>query len=463
MTVWDELGIEPTGDRREIRRAYARLLREVHPEDDPDGFQRLREAYEAALEQAGEPGDDRAEQASGGHEPAESLSDGDRAALEDLLGDVAEDLSSDDDPAAAVNLERVLKAPLLDGLEQRLYFERRLLDDIASRDRLPRSLASATIKGFRWDEGLDHLPPGNQETANRLLDIREIEARLARLRRDAHRWWRRALFDDLPMASALLLCPYRPWLFRILATEKWVFEAISGLLQELREYYPDILEHKLDPRTVAWWLDAIDRPKRFPDPADIARRLLHSVSILGGAALAFLVLMAGFLFALDLPLRNLSSDVETWTPMTRWLHITVVTILVLGPVWVLLLMFRRISRMLETHAYKISIPPIFRRVSWAAMFLLSVLGVLLLEPPLSHTFLGLIMACLVAVVGRDALRFLVTGTAIWLLLGAALWLDAPDRFVVRFEFMVLAIQFTALAIVKVWRWLGPGKMEADPE
>ncbi len=53
--IWDELGIVPTADTSLIRRAYAARLKAVRPDADPQGFARLRGAYERALAGAASP------------------------------------------------------------------------------------------------------------------------------------------------------------------------------------------------------------------------------------------------------------------------------------------------------------------------------------------------------------------------------------------------------------------------
>ncbi|OBV37437.1 J domain-containing protein [Janthinobacterium psychrotolerans] len=51
-SLWHILGTEPTGDERAIKRAYAKRLKVTRPEDDPQAFQELRDAYEYALHHA---------------------------------------------------------------------------------------------------------------------------------------------------------------------------------------------------------------------------------------------------------------------------------------------------------------------------------------------------------------------------------------------------------------------------
>ena len=43
---FNTLGIEATKEEKKIKKAYRARLHVVNPEDDPDGFKRLREAYD---------------------------------------------------------------------------------------------------------------------------------------------------------------------------------------------------------------------------------------------------------------------------------------------------------------------------------------------------------------------------------------------------------------------------------
>lgn len=60
---WSELGLDGPASLEEVRRAYAQRVKEVHPEEDPEGFQRLHTAYQQARQAARRA--KRAEQAEG--------------------------------------------------------------------------------------------------------------------------------------------------------------------------------------------------------------------------------------------------------------------------------------------------------------------------------------------------------------------------------------------------------------
>jgi len=49
MPWWEVLGIEEDATARGIKRAYAKLLKQHRPEEDPEGFKRIHDAYQEAL------------------------------------------------------------------------------------------------------------------------------------------------------------------------------------------------------------------------------------------------------------------------------------------------------------------------------------------------------------------------------------------------------------------------------
>lgn len=95
MRALEILGLEPGADERAIKRAYARLLKVCRPDDDPQGFQQLRDAYETALEQA-----------------RRGVADGD----DDAFGDDDEHDDDNDMAAVAPDACRQIDDPLLRSL-----------------------------------------------------------------------------------------------------------------------------------------------------------------------------------------------------------------------------------------------------------------------------------------------------------------------------------------------------------
>lgn len=49
MNAWKILRIEPTKDKKEIKRAYAKLLKQYHPEENPEEFKQIQAAYQQCL------------------------------------------------------------------------------------------------------------------------------------------------------------------------------------------------------------------------------------------------------------------------------------------------------------------------------------------------------------------------------------------------------------------------------
>ena len=49
MNAWEVLGIDPTSNKKEIKKAYARLLKQYHPEENPEEFKQIQAAYQQCL------------------------------------------------------------------------------------------------------------------------------------------------------------------------------------------------------------------------------------------------------------------------------------------------------------------------------------------------------------------------------------------------------------------------------
>jgi hypothetical protein len=288
MDIERELGIGPTSDKREIRRAYARRLKETHPEDDPEGFQRLREAYEIALQQSGWIAEDEAEEdahadeseqavepkprparqdsGSAGDHPGEAEhkddpaddepDDRDRRAVTDMVAGLGRLLDKGDDRGAAEALEIAVADPVLLNLNNRRLFEFLLLQEVGERDPMPPATARAAAKAFRWDEHWTDLPYDYQYLADQVLAVQLSEERLAELHRAAKK---RIGGGFEARAANLLLGPYSPVRFT-LAGGADLLTAMERLLAELRAQYPEILEREVDPRVLAWWTEATDDP-----------------------------------------------------------------------------------------------------------------------------------------------------------------------------------------------------------
>ena len=270
----------PGSERDAIRRGYARKLKTVHPEDDPEGFKALREAYDQALQEAewaARYGDDYHEEdeeeafaddgasdagdageyARGWHtrdtapvrdgaEDAFAVEDErDAAAFDAILRDFAERLDSDaapDPDGLIAAFDAIVASPVMDGISARGGVEAWLAEAIA--DAIPRSdpLIVHAIRTFGWDDN-DHRRTNDWHLGRIMRRIEEwdfiADAQIAGS--EAHLGWRALTGPPLPN-----------WRMRLLAWSATQRAQVRRILERTRYDMPG-LRHHFTPEGAAWW------------------------------------------------------------------------------------------------------------------------------------------------------------------------------------------------------------------
>lgn len=125
--IFHILGIPETREEAEIKTAYLTRLRSVNPEDDPEGFKRLRQAYEEAVSLAGQ-ADDQGDKRAG-NRPESDI----EIWIKQVNG-LYQNLTLRADSA---RWEEVLSDPVCQGLDTALEARDQLLQYLMNHIRLP--------------------------------------------------------------------------------------------------------------------------------------------------------------------------------------------------------------------------------------------------------------------------------------------------------------------------------------
>jgi len=179
MDCWKLLGIQATADKRKIKSAYAKLLKQYHPEENPKEYQSIREAYDRALMIAGymQQQEDRdaglshhSALASQGSEQVQPVTERSPPAsrerdrvrstqIEKIDATLARlvPLLQHNDEAAIAFCQATLSEHFFQALDVRYEFEGRLLVTLLDNDLLPFAFLEYLAQEFEWDIDLERV------------------------------------------------------------------------------------------------------------------------------------------------------------------------------------------------------------------------------------------------------------------------------------------------------------------
>ncbi len=272
--AWRLLGLEPTGDRRAVKRAYAAKLKAIDPDKDIGGFLALRDALESAQRAADRIADAPPSREQGAHFPIEQVGApkplvpttgprqaGDDSAVSglahvkeaakpepDIRDNIAAILSAQmSDPSEPESLIVAMRQLLADERMQRVEFSSKTEDWLAFIlvRTIPRSdpVIPLVTKHFNWMAELRkaNRRPMVTSAAQRAVDLDCIES-LSEARHpwhDAFTKLREPSPKTLSLKDRLQLKPH-----------------VAELLASLR-YHNPMVERLFEPAHVKLWDEAV--------------------------------------------------------------------------------------------------------------------------------------------------------------------------------------------------------------
>lgn len=316
------LGVEAPVDERDVRRAYARTLKVIDQEADPQGFQRLREAYERVMARLAEMGGMIDAHSAAPEPESEHESEPKQTPSADAGDDAAFVFSahfewactSADD--ARQRLARCLASPRLNALDQREAFEEHVVRVLAQGWSTGQQfLWVAALECFQWeaDRGRVRRFREGGEILEAAIIERDFIKRLSTQHRQTQRQFVHRLRNPKPPTDSELIAA-EWWLRWVTQTiPHWL--ALNTDMQNVRQW--QVMQAALMLRIEA------EAAARQPDPLKtswVGRMnawILRSNGFL--FALVVLVLAGGMLHLMtrDSPRLRRDAEMRAWAEEYR--------------------------------------------------------------------------------------------------------------------------------------------------